>query len=153
MFFDSLAASGIAGSFAQGESGGMPTFSYGAGMQGNPNAAAANYAQCIAAGGVAANCGAQAWQAGLNPGTNITTNKDLSIWDRAKLYGMGALGVVSGNPVMGMNAISSAANAKWNDLTVSRIATLIVGVVLIGAALFLLRSPLTIVSDKLANIE
>lgn len=102
--------------------------------------ASQTYGQCILAGGNADDCANKGYNAGINGDVMTSTTQMPSLLDRAKYVLLGALGIASANPTLAVNAGKAAAAAN-NDViskvSVSRIATGLVGLILIAGAMFL----------------
>lgn len=155
MFGDSLSLSGISPleSFAGGESAGIPTFNYGAGLSGNSATAQSSYQSCIANGGSSIACGASAWQAGLNAGSKVTPQTDCS----KSWWPSGCAWLHSGDSLQPEidNLIKTKGTGTnlGTDLTnaMPKIVTAIIGIILIAAALFLLKSPIQVIGSAIAR--
>ena len=102
----------------------------------NNEKASQSYGQCILAGGNENDCAGKGFEAGANG--NAEVEKEPGLWDRAKYVLLGGVGAITGNPMNTVTALNAAAAAnKVGSLTVSRIATGIIGLLLIGGAMFM----------------
>lgn len=118
-----------------------------------------SYIECMAKGGTADSCGLSATQSALPSGTQITPTKSsgASILDSAKCW-LNAWTIedikkCSGGTKAGADAVNSGSSI-FGDL--SKLATIAIGIIFIAGAVFLLRSPISIVTDaagKLAKGE
>lgn len=139
--FSDLSLSGIS-AFASGETGGLPTFDYG-NQGGNVTMAQTTYSDCINAGGNSTECGAKAWVSGLTGDSSpkIVSTKSNGFLQDWKDNMSAFLGVYTHGAVGGPSA------SKLMGITPTRIVAGIIGIILIIAALFLLRSPIQIIGD------
>jgi hypothetical protein len=108
-----------------------PVFDYRSGVKGDPLKAQQSYGACLLAGGNSVDCGAKAWQ----DGAGNSTQKVQKLSDFSKGGWGSGFGLDGGNGVdPNGNTLASAYNWLSNP---ARIATVIIGIVLIGGALFM----------------
>lgn len=132
---------------------GLPVFNIGGGVDFNQSVAQQSYLACMAQGGNADTCGANAVKAGLPSNTitnDVNQNSGASIWDSTKCW-LNAWSI---------DDIKKCASGKANDAQavnnsssifsdLSRLSSLIIGIIFVAAALFLLKSPISIVSEAI----
>ena len=170
----SLLGIGSGSHFASGESAGIPTFDFGSSTANNT--ASGGYSLCQAMGGSADTCGLFASHAGVALGQMTSQQgvdaynaaQPANALDSA-IYGGGAGNAyVKGSAAyykngwlcrLGMSGCDQAAYKKATDNGMvsgasfaswltdpTRLTVLVIGIILFGAALFMLKSPINIVS-------
>lgn len=174
--FSSLSLSSLgSGSFMPGESAGIPTYNFGGGLNSgvaNTSGSAA-YSLCSAMGGSADTCGVFGAQAGSFLGM-ATSQQGINAYGAATpantfdsaFYGGGAGDAYTKGSAayykngwlcrLGMSGCDQKAYAQATANGMStlswltdptRIVVIIIGIVLLGAGLFMLKSPITIASS------
>lgn len=155
MFGDPLS---LQSGFAPGETSGIPNATFDISYPGfSAVKAQQSYSACMIGGGDQSLCGMNAAQAGMPDGVTITpVNKNLSAMDRIKMGALSILGASTGQYGAAAGSASLAAtgsNDKLFNLSINRLAVLIIGIVFIGASLFLMKSApiVTIASNALKS--
>lgn len=118
-----------------------------------------SYIECMSKGGTSDSCGLSATQAALPAGTQTSPapSSGASILDSAKCW-LNAWTIedikkCSGGTKTGADSVNNGSSI-FGDL--SKLATIAIGIIFIAGAVFLLRSPISIVTDaagKLAKGE
>lgn len=133
-----------------------PVFDYsGAGLKGDSVKAGDAYGQCILSGGNENDCGASAWQAGVTNGKIISTDNGGVVDKVVNLLGRGF-----GVPNLDIAASTATGKANLTPSWLSnptRIITAVIGIVFIGAALFMFGvasfNPVSIALDKMGALN
>lgn len=169
----SLLGFGSGSSFSAGESGGIPTYNFGGGLNsGVANAGGgAGYSLCKIMGGSDSTCGTFGAQVGANLGL-ATSQQGIDAYNAAKpssaidsaifgggsgdAYTKGSSAYYKNNWAcrLGMGSCdqkaydaSGTSNALSWLTDPTRIVVIVVGIVLLGAGLFMLKSPINIISN------
>lgn len=140
----------------------QPKFEYGNGVTGNPQKAKQSYASCILGGGNSVDCGASAWESGLNSAIKINEKKTPSWVDKWKCV------FSNSEECRAMqddfeSEISDLKKSKGSGLDVgsiwdwinnpTRIIVVIIGIILIASALFMMGissyNPTSIVKEAI----
>lgn len=139
MDISSLQFPSLLSGFAAGESGGIPQTVFHIDMPGFSNDTAnSDYAACRSRGGSDSACAHDALQ---NQGLSTSNTPQIGepdFWSKIKRSAAGAFGIAGDAFTGGGFTTAAKGSATLSQLSVSRIATGIVGVILIGAALFML---------------